>query len=172
MSGRLWIFVAGAAVAGAAVAGFVADGSVATGTASQRLAAWATSTSLGQDIGTLQGEGRDVARAAAAHSPTGVFHTVCSAMATDAQTYNDSLPSPDTRVTVTLAKAYGLAYDAARECYSAGATDRSLLARSRADSARARRLFATVVRRIERVTRSTVPTTTTTGPPTTGTGLF
>lgn len=172
MRSRLWIFVVVALLAAVAAAAFVADGRVATGTPAQKLAGWVKTTALGEDIGTLQSEGRDVARAAAAHSGTGVVHTICSAMATDAQTYNDSLPSPDTAVTQDLARAYSLAYDAAEECYKAGATNRPLFARSEADSARARRLFAAVVRRIERLTRSSVSTTTTTGPGTTGTALF
>ena len=139
-------------------------------TARQRLAHWVTSTSLGQDIGTLQGDSAQV-RVAVRKGATAV-HTLCAAMADDAQTFNDQLPAPDAALTQLLARAYTLEYDAAEACYRAGATNDALLTRSAADRRSASRLFDEVLRRVDVLTGRTVPTTTTTVPDLTGTGFL
>jgi hypothetical protein len=151
---------------------FVTLGHGESGTPAQRLRSWVTSTNLGQDIGTLEGDGDGVRRALAARKGIRAVHTVCAAMATDAQTYNDDLPSPDTTVTQLLARAYGLEYDAAESCYRAPSTGARLLTISSDDRTKAAVLFGEVLRRVRSFTGMTVPTTTTAVPDLTGTGIL
>ena len=155
-----------------AVIAFIADGRTQSGTPAQQLKAWATASGLGQQLGTLQATAGDVAKAAKEHKPLAVFHTICGVYETDAQTYNDSLPSPDIRVTDDLARAYGKASDAAEECYRSGATDTALLQKSERDSAEAKQLLQAALARIAAVTGKTVSTTTTTVPTATSTAFF
>jgi hypothetical protein len=171
-SSRVWLVVAAAGILAAAIVAFVAYGTTKPGTPEQQLRSWVSSTKLGQDIGTLVDDGTHVREAVSQHqSPTSV-RTVCAAMANDAQTFNDNLPSPDSRVTQLLAKAYGLEYDAAEACYRSGGTTTALLTQSATDRSEARTLFAQVLARVATVTHSTVPTTTTTVPNTTGTSFL
>jgi isopenicillin N synthase-like dioxygenase len=173
MTGRLWVAAAAVVIVAAAVVAFVAYGHGGTsGTPAQQLEAWASSTSLGSDIGTLQDDGTHVQETLDRHQGTVAVHTVCAAMANDAQTFNDELPSPDTAVTQLLARAYGLEYDAAEACYKAGSTGAKLLAQSARDRSEARRLFGEVVARVSAATHHTVSTTTTTPVGTTSTSFF
>lgn len=170
VSAKLWFLVGAAVLAALAVVAFVSLGRGSSGTRAQQLGSWATSTSFGRDVGTLEADGRHVS--AAARRGLGPLHTVCAAMANDAQTFNDSLPSPDTEVTQWLARAYGLEYDAAQACYRAGSTSAAALARSSADRAEAVVLLGRAVARVEAVTGATVATTTTTVPGATSTSIF
>lgn len=160
MTTRIWLLVGAVVLVAVAVIAFVAYGHGGTsGTPGQRLESWVSSTTLGEDIGTLEADDRNVGPAE--HRGVTTVHTVCAALANDAQTFNDQLPSPDTRVTQLLAKAYGIEYDAARECYSAGTTDSKLIAQSLGDRARALVLLREVVARVRAVTGASMPTTTT-----------
>lgn len=150
---------------GVAVVAFVVVGSRGpSGPPSQKLQSWVQSANLGQAIGTLTGDNRNVERALAAHQDTTSIHTVCAVLANEAQTANQNLPSPDTAVTDTLAKAFVLEYDAGEACYKAGATGTGLLAQSARDRAKAEQLFAAVLHRVRRITGKPVATTTTTTP--------
>lgn len=171
MISKVWLAIGLTVVVAVGVVAFATYGhGGSSGTSSQRLESWVSSTQLGQDIGTLEGDGRNVARALAHHKGTTGVRTVCAAMANDAQTFNDQLPSPDVSVTQLLARAYGLDYDAAEACYRAGAKNRALLSQSSTDRTKASSLFAAVLRRVRSVTDHPVSTTTTTvagGPGTT-----
>jgi hypothetical protein len=171
---RLWLAFGAFVVVAVGVIAFVSLGHGVSGTPAQRLRSWVTSTSLGQDVGTLVGDGGDVRKALAAGKDVDAIHTVCAAMATSAQTYNDDLPSPDTAVTQLLARAYGLEYDAAESCYRAPTTSAAtrLLAASARDRREAASVFDEVLHRVRSVTGSTVSTTTTTVPDLTGTGIL
>lgn len=168
----MWLVIGLVVVLAVSIVAFVSQGHAGSGTAAQQLQSWASSTTLGQDVGTLTGDGRNVALALHDRKGSTAVRTVCAAMANDAQTFNDQLPSPDSSVTQWLAKAYGLDYDAAEACYKAGATNRALLAQSSADRARAEALFEKVLARVGSVTGHPVSTTTTTVPNTTSTSLL
>jgi hypothetical protein len=157
---RAAIPLAVAVLAAVAVVAFLADGHQVTGSPAARLRAWVTSTGLGEKIGTLQADATALAKAVAQHRSSGVLRTVCSAMATSAQTDNESLPAPDVTVTDQLSKAYGLVYDAAQLCYQAPSADSPKLATSARDSAAARAIFESVLARVHAVTGATVSTTT------------
>ncbi len=173
MISKVWLTVGLVVVVAVGIVAFVSYGhGAASGTAAQRLQSWVSSTQLGQDIGTLQGDGSNVARALREHKGSTAVRTVCAAMANDAQTFNDQLPSPDAPVTQLLARAYGLDYDAAEACYKAGATNRSLLAQASGDRKKATVLFTEVLRRVRAVTGHSLSTTTTTVPDLTGTSFL
>jgi hypothetical protein len=159
---KLWLALGGFVVVAVGVVAFVSLGRGVSGTPARQLRSWVSSTNLGQDIGTLEGDGAAVRRALTAGKGIDGVHTVCAAMATSVQTFNDDLPSPDTTVTQLLARAYGLEYDAAEACYRAPSTSGRLLTVSGHDRARAATLFAEVLHRVRSVTGSTVSTTTTT----------
>ena len=172
MIGKAWLWAGALLVVAIGVVAFVSLGDGATGTPTQRLQSWVSSTRLGQDIGTLEGDGASVRKALSAHAGMTALHTVCAAMANAAQTYNDDLPSPDTTVTQLLARAYGLEYDAAESCYRAPAPGSRLLTVSAGDRARAVGLFEQALHRVRMLTGRTLTTTTTTVPDLTGTSLF
>lgn len=161
-----------AVVAALVVTFVVYGGGPSASTPGSRLAAWATSTSLGQDIGTLEGDGAHVRLVLADHKGTAAVHTVCAAMANDAQTFNDQLPTPDTKVTGLLARAYGLEYDAAEACFRAGTDDPALQAKAARDRSQAHGLFVQVLARVDAVTGRSVATTTTTVRGTTASAFF
>ncbi len=169
---RAWLWVGALVVVAIGVVAFVTLGHARPGSPAQRLESWVKSSSLGQDVGTLEGDGRDLGKVLAAHRGIGAVHTVCAAMADDAQTYNGDLPSPDSMVTQLLARAYGLEYDAAESCYRARSARAPLLGVSSRDRSRATALFDRALRRIALLTGRTVPTTTTTAPDLTGTSAF
>ena len=159
-----WLAMAAAVVVAVGVVAFVTLGHGVSGTPAQQLRSWVIGTHVGQDVGTLEGDGADVGKAIATGKDIDAVHTVCAAMADDAQTYNDTLPSPDTDVTQLLARAYGLEYDAAESCYAAPSRGARLLDVSARDRTEAATLFGEVLRRIRMVTGSSVSTTTTTVP--------
>ncbi len=163
MTAKGWLGVVCVVVVAVGIVVFVTLGHGVSGTPSQRLASWTSSTTLGQDIGTLEGDGASAAKAARERNAK-ALSTVCAAMANAAQTYNDDLPSPNAAVTQWLARAYSLEYDAAEACYRAGIGGSTLLAQSRRDRSEATALFDEVLRKIRQVTSQSVPTTTTTVP--------
>lgn len=172
MIGKHWLIVAAAAAVAAGVVAFVALGVGSAGNPEQRLASWVSSTSLGQDIGTLYDDGVHVRQALAEHKDMNAVHTICEAMANDAQTYNDQLPSPDSAVTQLLARAYGLDYDAAEACSHADAPGASLFTQSAKDRTAADGLFKKVLADVRSKTGATVSTTTITVPGTTTTAIL
>lgn len=163
MTGRGWLAVVAAVIVAVGIVAFVSLDHGVSGTPAQRLSSWVTSTQLGQDIGTLEGDGRSAAKAAR-EKDSKALSTVCAAMANAAQTYNDELPSPSPAITQWLAKAYGLDYDAAEACYRAGPSGTTLLAQSTQDRKKATALFGKVLRRVLEETSQSLPTTTTTVP--------
>lgn len=171
MINKLWLVVGAFVVVAAGVVAFVSLGHGVSGTPAQRMRSWVSSTHLGQDIGTLVDDGKNVHKALADGKGIDAAHTVCAAMATSAQTFGDTLPSPDTTVTQLLAHAYGLEYDAAESCYRAPSPGARLLTDSERDRTKAALLFGEVLRRVRVLTGATVSTTTTTVPTTT-TGIL
>lgn len=173
MISKVWLAIGLVIVVAVGIIAFASYGhGGASGSPAQRLESWVASTQLGQDIGTLQDDGANVSRALRDHRDATAVRTICAAMANDAQTFNGELPSPDTRVTQLLARAYGLDYDAAEACYRAGTADRALLGKSAADRAQASSLFGQVLGRVRSVTDHSVSTTTTTAPDDTGTSIL
>ncbi|MGH9091024.1 MAG: hypothetical protein ACRDZR_06550 [Acidimicrobiales bacterium] len=172
MSRRVWVAVAAAVIVAVAIVAFVAYGGLGHGgTPRQQLAAWTGDTGLGQDLGALHHDSLNVERVLADHRGTGAVHTVCGVLSVTAQAAHDSLPSPDTRTTQLLARAYTLYYEAANDCYTAGATGTRLLRRSARERAAAAHDVSLALARIHEVAGVSVATTTTTQP-TAGTGLF
>jgi hypothetical protein len=169
--GKAWVWVGALVVVAIGVVAFVSLGRGSSGNDRQRVQSWVTSTNLGQDVGTLEGDAASVQKEIAAHDIP-ALHTLCAAMADDAQTYNDQLPSPDARLTQLLARAYGLEYDAAEACYRATSTRSEFLTVSAGDRAEAEGLFRQALRRVRTSIGRVVPTTTTTVPNLTGTSLF
>jgi hypothetical protein len=155
-----------------AIVAFVADGHSVSGTKAQKLEAWISANGVGQQIGTLTDTAADVVKAARQKKTSGVFHSICGVMATDAQTYNDDLPAPDLKVSHDLAQAYTDAYDAGEACYRSGGSNHTLLEQSETTSKKANALFDAALQRVAQVTKHTVSTTTTTGVTTTATGFF
>lgn len=165
MKGRWWLPVIIVVLLGIAVVAFVAYGGRGpTGTPAQKMQSWVQGANLGQAIGVLTADARNVAKAVAAHQGTTAIHTVCAVLSNAAQTANQNLPSPDVHVTDTLAKAYTLEYDAGQACYRAGAADSALLARSARYRAEAQTLFEHALADIRRITGRSLSTTTTTTP--------
>lgn len=168
---KVWLAIGAIVVVAMGVVAFVSYGHAPSGTAAQRLRSWVESTNLGQEIGTLEGDGAHVRGALAKHEVIGAVHTICAAMANDAQTFGGNLPAPDNEVTQLLARAYGLEYDAAESCYRAASPSSSLMKGSAHDITTASRVFGQVLRRVRARTGRTVPTTTTTLPNVTATFL-
>ena len=172
MIAKAWLWIGGLVVVAVGVVAFVSLGAGVHGTPQQRLKSWVVTTKLGQDVGTLEGDSASVRKALASHQGVTAAHTVCAAMANDAQTFNDALPSPDSTLTQLLARAYSLEYDAAESCYRAPSPGSRLFVVSAHDADRAAALFGQALRRVRVLTGSSVPTTTTTVPDLTGTTLF
>lgn len=172
MTRKLWLAIGIAAVIASAVVAFVAYGGISPGgTPRQQLQRWVTDTQVGQSIGTLTADGRNVGKVVSLHRGTLAVHTACGVLTTDAEAANSHLPSPNTEITQLLARAYTLEYRAGTDCYNAGQSNTSLLARSAAERAQAEAIFTQVLQRLATLTGHAVPTTTTTQP-TAGTGIF
>lgn len=173
MISKVWLAIGLVVVVAVGIVAFVSYGhSGPPGSAAEQLQSWVSSTKLGQDIGTLQGDGNNVARALRDHKSSTAVRTICAAMANDAQTFNEQLPSPDSSITQLLARAYGFAYDSAEACYRAGTTNVALLTQSSGDRAKASGLFVEVLHRVRSITDHPVSTTTTTVPDDTGTSIL
>lgn len=164
----LWMVVAGVALTAMVVAAFVISGGAGSTTT---LSGWVAQSHVGQSIGTLEADDAHVHDLLHRGASSGSVRTLCAAMSNDAETANGALPSPDTKVTEMLARAYGLEYDAAQACYRAGTARTRLLARAASERASAKRLFGQVVARIRAATGESVTTTTSPGVPATGTAF-
>jgi hypothetical protein len=130
------------------------------GSPSHRMSVWVSGTGLGGDIGTLVADNERLPKDVP--NGTGAVHAACGTMEDDAEMANDELPSPDSDVTDLLSQAYGLEGTAGTECYSAGSTNKKLLAQAERDTVKADALYEQVLMRIQVVDGKTVATTTTT----------
>ncbi|HEX4081527.1 MAG TPA: hypothetical protein VHX40_01070 [Acidimicrobiales bacterium] len=173
ISARWWIAAAAVVIAAIAVIAFVSYGHLGpSGTPAQKMTSWVAASGFSQNVGSLHDDGVHLGDVLTQHKGTGAVHTVCGVMSVDAQTGNTKLPSPDTSLNQLLARAYGLEYDAATDCYNAGADNAKLLAKSAHERAQAQRLFVAALARIAVVDGRTVSTTTTTSPTTTTASIF
>jgi hypothetical protein len=130
------------------------------GSASHRMSVWVSGTTLGEDIGTLIADNARVAKDVP--NGTGAVHAACGTMLTDAEMANTNLPSPDPDVTALLTTAYNDEGTAANQCYSAGATNKRLLAQSARNAIKAEAIYEEVLQRIRQIDGRTPSTTTTT----------
>jgi hypothetical protein len=130
------------------------------GSAAHRMSVWTAGTTLGEDIGTLIADNARVPKDVP--NGTGAVHAACATTLNDAEMANTNLPSPDPDVTALLTKAYGLEGTSANQCFSAGATNKMLLAQSARNGIRAEALFQQALQRIRQIDGRSVSTTTTT----------
>jgi hypothetical protein len=131
------------------------------GSAAHRMSVWVSGTSLGESIATLIADNARVPKDVA--NGTGAVHAACATILNDAQMANSTLPSPDPDVTALLTKAYGLEGTAANQCFSAGATNKKLLAEARRNGVKAEALYQEALQRIRAVDGKVPATTTTSG---------
>jgi hypothetical protein len=130
------------------------------GSPAHRLSVWVGGTGLGASIGTLEADNQRVPKDVP--NGTGAVHAACGTLEVDAEMANQVLPAPDAEVTELLTAAYGLEGSAGVECYNAGSTDTTQLAKAQRDMTKAEALFAQVLARIQVVDGQSVATTTTT----------
>ena len=130
------------------------------GSTAHRMSVWVSGTSFGEDIGTLIADNARVPKDVP--NGTGAVHAACATTLNDAEMANGSLPSPDPDVTTLLTKAYNLEGTSANQCYSAGITNKELLAESARNGIKAEALFEQAIQRIRQIDGRTVSTTTTT----------
>ncbi len=162
---RWQIVAAGVGVLAIGVLAFVAYGGTGTtGTPTQQLRAWINGTGLGQSLGTVVGDAARVRVAVDEHQGSGVLHTDCGVLLTDAQSANGELPTPNTELTELLSSGYALADDAGYDCYNSGGTNKQLLARSTKERIEAEAKLQQAVNLVDQLTSSTLSTTTTTQP--------
>jgi hypothetical protein len=128
------------------------------GSPAHRLSVWVRGTGLGGDIGNLVADNARVPK----ETSSGGMHAACGTMEQDADAANDELPTPDPQVTDWLSTAYGLEGTAATECYDAGTSDKSLLAKAEASTKKADMLYERVLIRIQSIDGRLPSTTTTT----------
>jgi hypothetical protein len=145
---------------GSAVTLTACAGADQQGTAAQKMSAWVTGTAFGAAIGTLTADNARVPKDVP--NGTGAVHAACSTLLNDAQMAYAELPSPDPDVTQLLNDAYMLEQKAANDCYDAGTSNPTLLARSQREGIKAEALYNQALQRIRVVDGKPVPTTTTT----------
>jgi hypothetical protein len=133
-------------------------------TLAPQLTSWVHSTQFGQTVGTLNHDNAEVTRALETHQDTLLIHTVCAVLETDAGTAEGTLPTPDSEVTDFLNTAFTTYYQAAVNCYDAGAVEPRLQARASAERAAATVAMVHGLIRIEALLNKTVSTSTTTTP--------
>jgi len=133
------------------------------GNAESRVAAWVTDVSIGETIGTLQGDDARIATALREHLSPNTLHAVCAVLEADASSADSTLPAPDSELTDELNNAYRAELAAANDCFN-GATQpaSTLLTSSVVQRNRAGALLAAAMARITQITGRTPPTTTTT----------
>jgi hypothetical protein len=162
---RWHVVAAGAGVVAIGVLAFIAYGGTATGgTQKDQLRAWVEGTGFGQSVGTVVGDAARVRLAVDEHKGSGVLHTDCGVLLTDAQSANGELPTPDAELTQLLSSGYALANDAGFDCYNSGGTNASLLAKSTKERIEAEAKLQQAVTLVDQLTGMTVSTTTTTEP--------
>jgi len=165
LSSRARIIAAGIVVVAFGVLAFLAFGSVGrAGTPRQQLQTWVKDTGLGSTVGGLRGDDSAITDVVQTRRGTGAIHTTCAVLVDDASSATSDLPTPDTEVTQLLARGYQLEYRAGNDCYSAGATDTTLLDRSAQERSAGLVLLGRALALVDRRTGSTVATTTTTAP--------
>jgi hypothetical protein len=130
------------------------------GTSSHRMSVWVKGTGFGEYIGTLMADNARLPKDV--RNGTKAVHAACGTMLDDAEMANGELPTPDAQVTAWLSNAYNLEGTAANECFSAGSTNRPLLAKAEAATMKAQGLFSRALIRIESIDGREPSTTTTT----------
>jgi hypothetical protein len=130
------------------------------GSAAHRMSEWVKGTGLGEDIGTLVADNARLPKVVP--NGTRAVHGACGTMLDDAEMANGELPTPDAEVTDWLSTAYSLEGTAANQCYSAGSTNKKLLAKAEKEMTRAESLYARALIRIESIDGREPSTTTTT----------
>jgi hypothetical protein len=163
--------VAALGVLAVGVGAFVAYGALGpSGTPRQQVTNWVKASQFGQTVGTLEGDAARVTTAVAQHKDTGIIHTICGVLLTDAQSANGDLPTPNSQLTDTLSRAYTLEYEAGNNCYAGGATGRALLEKSSTERIEAHADLVRALALVDQVLSRSVATTTTTEPG--GGGIF
>ena len=130
------------------------------GSPAHRMSAWVSGTNFGADVATLIADNARVPKDVA--NGTGAVHAACSTLLNDAQMAYAELPSPDPDVTQLLDSAYTLEQDAANDCYDAGTTNPTLLAKAEHAGIKAEALYNQALQRIREIDGKAVSTTTTT----------
>ena len=160
---RARIVAAGVALVALAVLAFLAfAGTGHSGNPRQQLGVWVKNTGLGPTVGGLRGDAAAITAVVRSRRGGGAIRTTCAVLVDDASSATSDLPAPDTEVTQLLARGYRLEYRAGNDCYTAGATNGSLLARSARERAEGLALLDRALAVVARRTGSPVATTTTT----------
>jgi hypothetical protein len=133
-----------------------------SGTLPHRVSVWASTTSFGETVGTLEADTRSVDGVIRLHRGPGAIHTACGVLETDAATAESNLPTPDARLTGYVDRAATLDFRAGTDCYNGGGTDAKLMARSARERAQARAALTAAVARVQQLTHHVLSTTTTT----------
>ncbi len=162
---RWKIVAAGTAVVAIGVGAFFAYASTQhSGSPIAQVRSWVNGTNLGQSVGTVLGDAHRVEQAVVNHKGTGILHTDCGVLISDAQSANGNLPTPDTELTNLLSSGYALAYDAGTDCYDSGGTDRARLDKSIRERIQAEAKLGQAVNLVNQLLGITLSTTTTTQP--------
>ena len=162
---RWQIVAAGTGVLAIGVLAFIAYGGTGrTGTPREQVQTWVSGTGLGQSLGTVVGDAARVRLAVDEHKGSGVLHTDCGVLLTDAQSANGELPTPNAELTSLLSSGYALADDAGFDCYNSGGTNAKLLARATKERIEAEAKLQQAVTLADQLTGVTLSTTTTTQP--------
>jgi hypothetical protein len=161
---RWQIVAAGAGVVAIGVLSYLAYGGTGSGTPTQQVRTWVNGTGLGQSVGTVLGDAARVQVAVDKHGGTGVLHTDCGVLLTDAESANTELPTPNSQLTHLLSSGYTLAYDAGNDCYNSGGTNEKLLARATKERIEAEAKLQESVNLVNQLLGGTLSTTTTTQP--------
>jgi len=149
-----------ALLAALAVSAASCAGEDQVGSASHRMSVWVKGTGFGEDVGTLVADNARLPKDV--RNGTKAVHAACGTMLDDAEMANGELPTPDAQVTAWLSNAYNLEGTAANECFSAGSTNKPLLAKAVTATTRAQALFSRALIRIESIDGREPSTTTTT----------
>ena len=162
---RWQIVAAGVGVIAVGVLAFLAYGNTgSSGTPAQQVRSWVNGTGLGQSVGTVLGDAARVRVAVDDHADSGVLHTDCGVLLTDAQSGNGELPTPNSQLTHLLSSGYALAYDAGNDCYDSGGTNHKLLAQATKERIEAEAKLDQSVNLVNQLVGGTLSTTTTTQP--------
>jgi hypothetical protein len=146
------------------VLAFVAYGGVgSSGGGRGGLSAWVHGTGLGQSLGTLHADNGHVTLVLHRHLGNQALHTVCAVLSDDTATAMADLPSPNSTLNTLLARAYQAEYQAANDCYSAGANG-SRDHQAEKEVAAGQTLLDQAVALAVSATGATLSTTTTTTP--------
>jgi hypothetical protein len=161
---RWQIVAAGAGVVAIGALSFLAYGGTGSGTPTQQVRTWVNGTGLGQSVGTVLGDAARAQVAVNEHAGSGVLHTDCGVLLTDAESANTELPTPNAQLTDLLSSGYTLAYDAGNDCYNSGGTNQTLLARATKEWIEAEAKLQESVNLVNQLIGGTMSTTTTTQP--------